>query len=52
MEGAQQEQLKQVLPVVHFPVFRWSCLCFNLCPLPLILPLGTTKKSLAHSSSF
>ena len=28
-------------------MFRWNLLCFNWCPLPLLLPLGTTEKSLA-----
>ena len=27
--------------------FSWSFLCFSLCPLPLVLSLGTTEKSLA-----
>ena len=30
--------------------FSWSFLCFSLCPLPLVLLLGTTGKSLAPSS--
>jgi len=30
--------------------FRWNFLCFSLCPLPLVLSLGTTEKSLAPSS--
>ena len=33
-----------------FLVFSWSFLCFSLCPLPLVLALGTTGKSLAPSS--
>ena len=33
-----------------FLMFSWSFLCFNLCPLPLVLSLGTTEKSLAPSS--
>ena len=33
-----------------FPVFRYNFLCFSLCPLPLVLSLGTTEKSLAPSS--
>ena len=33
-----------------FLVFSWSFLCFSLCPLPLVLLLGTTGKSLAPSS--
>jgi len=28
-----------------FPVFSWSFLCFSLCPLSLVLSLGTTGKS-------
>uniref|UniRef100_A0A8C4P7D6 Vacuolar protein sorting-associated protein 13B-like n=1 Tax=Dromaius novaehollandiae TaxID=8790 RepID=A0A8C4P7D6_DRONO len=32
-----------------FPVFRQSFLCFSLCPLPLVLSLGTIEKSLASS---
>jgi len=28
-----------------FLMFRWNFLCFNLCPLPLVLLLGTTEKS-------
>jgi len=35
-----------------FLVFRWNCLYISLCPLPLVLALGTTGKSLAPSSSF
>jgi len=30
--------------------FSWSFLCLSLCPLPLVLSLGTTGKSLAPSS--
>ena len=30
--------------------FRRNFLCFSLCPLPLVLSLGTTEKSLAPSS--
>jgi len=33
-----------------FLVFRWNFLCFSLCPLPLVLSLGTTEKSLAPYS--
>ena len=33
-----------------FLVFSWSFLCFSLCPLPLVLSLVTTEKSLAPSS--
>jgi len=33
-----------------FLLFSWSFLCFSLCPLPLVLSLGTTGKSLAPSS--
>jgi len=33
-----------------FPAFRATLLCFSLCPLPLILALGTTGQSLAPSS--
>jgi len=33
-----------------FLMFRWNLLCFSLCPLPLVLSLGTTEKSLALSS--
>ena len=33
-----------------FLVFRRNFLCFSLCPLPLVLLLGTTGKSLASSS--
>ena len=31
-------------------MFRRNFLCFSLCPLPLVLSLGTTEKSLAPSS--
>ena len=31
-------------------MFRRNFLCFSLCPLPLVLSLGTTEKSLAASS--
>jgi len=33
-----------------FLVFRRDFLCFRLCPLPLVLSLGTPDKSLALSS--
>ena len=33
-----------------FLIFRWSHLCFSVCPLPLVLLLDTTEKSLAPSS--
>ena len=33
-----------------FLMFSWNFLCFNLCPLPLVLLLGTTEKSLVPSS--
>jgi len=33
-----------------FLMFRRNFLCFSLCPLPLVLSLGTTEKSLAPSS--
>ena len=32
-----------------FLMFRWNFLGFSLCPLPLVLSLGTTEKSLAPS---
>jgi len=32
-----------------FLMFSWNFLCFSLCPLPLVLSLGTTEKSLAPS---
>jgi len=35
---------------LFFLMFRQNFLCFNLCPLPLVLSLGTTEKSLAPSS--
>jgi len=33
-----------------FLMFSWSFLCFSLCPLPLVLSLGTAETSLALSS--
>jgi len=33
-----------------FLMFRRNFLCFRLCPLPLVLSLGSTEKSLAPSS--
>jgi len=33
-----------------FHTFRRNFLCFSLCPLPLVLSLGITEKSLALSS--
>jgi len=33
-----------------FLMFSWNFLCFSLCPLPLVLSLGTAEKSLAPSS--
>ena len=32
-------------------MYWWNFLCFSLCPLPLVLSLGTTEKSLVLSSS-
>ena len=29
-----------------FLMFSWNFLCLSLCPLPLVLSLGTTEKSL------
>jgi len=42
----------QPLPVfdylcnIFFLKFRWNFICFNLSPLPLVLPVSTTEKSL------
>jgi len=33
-----------------FLMFRRNFLCLSLCPLPLVLSLGTTEQSLAPSS--
>jgi len=33
-----------------FLMFRWNFLCSSMCPLPLVLSLGTAEKSLALSS--
>jgi len=33
-----------------FLLFSWNFLCFSLCPLLLVLSLGTTEKNLAPSS--
>lgn len=30
---------------MFFLVFKWNFLCFNLCPWPLVLPLGTTEEA-------
>jgi len=35
-----------------FLMFRRNFLCFGLCPLPLVLSLGTTENSLAPSSPY
>ncbi|NWX99061.1 HDA10 deacetylase, partial [Nothoprocta ornata] len=35
-----------------FLIQRWNILCFNLYPLPLVLSLATTEKSLAPSSLY
>jgi len=35
---------------LFFLMFSWNFLCFSLCPLPLVLSLGTAEKSLAPSS--
>jgi len=35
----------------YFLMFRWTLLCFSLCPLPVVLSLGTTERSLALSAS-
>ena len=48
-KGECQGQQKPLWDQV-FLVFSWSFLCFSLCPLPLVLSLGTTGKSLAPSS--
>ena len=32
-----------------FLMFRWSIICFTVCPLPLVLSLSTTGNSLAPS---
>ena len=37
-------------PSQCFPMFRGNLLCFSLCPLPLVLLLGATEKSLVPSS--
>jgi len=38
-------------PVKKFSyMFKWNLLYFSLCPLPLVLSLGTTEKSLSLSS--
>jgi len=34
---------------MFFLMFRWNFLCFSLRPLPLVLSLGTTERSLAPS---
>jgi len=39
-------QREEVLPHVQLELFP----CFSLCPLPLVLSLGTTEKSLTPSS--
>ena len=43
-----------VTPVVTkcFPMFRGNLQCFGVCPLPLVLSVGTTEKSLALFSSW
>ena len=33
-----------------FLMFSWNFLCFSLCPLPLVLSLGTTEKKPTFSS--
>lgn len=33
-----------------FLVFRWNCLGSSICPLPLLLSLVSTQKSLLHLS--
>ena len=33
-----------------FPMLRGNLLCFSVCPLPLVLSVGTTEKTLAPSS--
>jgi len=34
-----------------FLMFRQNILCFSLCPLPLVLSLGTTEKCLAPGTN-
>ena len=48
---------EQPVPVLGHPQseefffrFRWNFLCSSLCPLPLVLSLGTTEEILAPSS--
>ena len=43
------ENLFQCLTSLAVNMFKWNSLYFNLCPLPLVLSLGTSKKSLAPS---
>lgn len=46
---------RQLVPVLHQKyclVFRGSLSCTRLCPLPLVLPLGTSWKSLALPSLY
>lgn len=38
--------------VWQWNVFTWNFMCFNLCPLPLVLSVGITEKSPAPPSSF
>jgi len=49
-EYLQRRRLHNLRVKKFFLMFRWNSLCFSLCPLPLVLLLGTTEKSLASSS--
>jgi len=33
-------------------MFKWNFLYYNLCPLPLVLSVDSTERSLALSSLF
>ena len=50
LEYLQRRRLHSLRGKKFFLVFSWSFLGFSLCPLPLVLSLGTTGKSLALSS--
>ena len=39
--GLRHPQREEVLPM-----FSWNFLCFSLCPLPLVLSLGTTENGM------
>lgn len=47
LSGQPLLAFKQPLSKDIVPMFKWHFPCLGLCPLPLVLALGTTEKSRA-----